>query len=67
MGTYFCEECGEEVEHDDRWRLTIRGDKVQLQGRFDGTLDELREFAVLLTGYGVVAASPMDDHHGVST
>lgn len=48
------------ADYRTRWRVTIRGDDVELRGYIDATLDDLRRFADAVKPLGLMIGSPAD-------
>ena len=46
-----------------RYRITVRGDHVELRGWLDGHEHDLGEYAKFMAPYGVVVASPAPDDY----
>ena len=55
-----------------RYRITVRGEHIELRGYIDGDKDEqghprlpvnLAEFAKAMKPFGIVVASPADEHY----
>lgn len=46
-----------------RWRVTIRGEGVELRGYADLHLNALEALSQAMIPYGLVIASPADDYY----
>lgn len=46
-----------------RYRITVRGEGVELRGYVDGTIERLESLSYLMKPFGIVVASEADDDY----
>lgn len=63
MNVPTCADCGEPIPLDGSFRVTVRGEHVELRGFVDD-FDLLRSLAVAMKPFGLVIASPAEPHGG---